>query len=273
MKIFLASFNRASEGAIEYLRKELKAKDMITYDPQKATHIMAVGDRKETYDFVLKYYRKNVPIIHLWAGEISQGTHDEVYRHSMTLMSMLQLCTNNESKTCVEDLCLAVQKKSNAHIVGNVMLDDLTVDDEAVPFGQYNLVLYNPVTLYTEDEVKEEIKEIREKLKELKEKEKIRNVVWIEPNGDDYSHLLHNYVTHKNLPRSKFLGLMQQCEYFITNSSCQFYEAQFLIKKQQIISIGERNQKRNSKTANMSLGNATENIIHILEELESKTST
>ena len=105
MKIFVASFNRASDGAISLLVKKMKKEKMWTDNYKTADYILAVGDRKETFDFVLERFKENKKIIHLWAGEISQGTHDEFYRHSITMMSCMQLCTNPEAKNRVLQLC------------------------------------------------------------------------------------------------------------------------------------------------------------------------
>jgi len=266
-KIFVASFNRASNGAISKLVDKLISEDMYTDDYEKSDYILAVGDRKETFDFVLERYRENKKIIHLWAGEKSSfELHDDVYRHAITLMSDFQLCTNNKAKQRVKDLCKSVDKKYCVITIGNIMLDNLEVDEEiditkeyGVKKGDYDLILYNPVTRESEENI----------LKEIENIEKIRdfNYIWIEPNGDKYSDLLENMVTHYNLPRPEFLRLLKDCNRFITNSSCQYYEAHFLIKPDQIISIGKRNKDRESKVADMSIKHASDNVIKFIREI------
>jgi len=263
MKFFLASFNRASEGAISYLRKKLDEDNLLAYVPKNADYIIAVGDRIETFNFVLYWFRKNKPIIHLWAGEISQGTHDEVYRHSMTLMSMMQLCTNETAKRRVDSLCSSVDKTPNAHVIGNVMLDDLQTDISLVPNVPYSLILYNPPTSLSKEEVLSEI----EKIKFIKCRQ-AKQTIWIAPNGDKYSDLISPYVTHRTLSRPKFLGLLKHCNVFITNSSSQYYEAPFVMDKPHIISIGERNKERESKHAKMHQENATEAILNLLVNIK-----
>lgn len=262
MKIFVASFNRASDGAIKPLVDELRSRDMLANIPEYATHILAVGDRSETYDCVLEHYRKNVPIIHLWSGEKSDGTHDEVYRHSMTLMSMMQLCTNDTAMKRTESLCASVGKESNAYTIGNIMLDDLSIDNSIVPNEKYILILYNPNTLCRE-KTKEDINQINDYLHVFSN----LKTIWIEPNGDPNSDLVMEYVTHKNLPRPQFLALIKNCSAFVTNSSCQYYEAQFLIDESKIKPIGERNSMRESKISDMSIKGATKRTINILETL------
>lgn len=259
-KIFVASFNRASDGAISLLLKKMQKEGMLAEDHKKSEFILAVGDRIETFDFVLERFRENKRIIHLWAGEISQGTHDEVYRHAMTIMSEMQLCTNNEAKDRVVSLCKAIDKKPDAYVVGNLMLDNMVIDKSKVPREKYDLVLYNPPTELSKTEIEEEIGQIRSILG--------KKYIWIEPNGDSGSELIKKYVTDHNFPRNEFLGLISCCDRFITNSSCMYYEAPFLIKKEQIIPIGKRNINRESKHSDMCIRNASDNIIEIFRGLK-----
>jgi len=259
MKIYLASFNRASNGAISKLKEKLDT----TENYEEADYILACGDRKETFDFVLERFRENRKIIHLWAGEISQGTHDEVYRHAMTIMSVMQLCTNDTAKDRVERLCAAIDKTPNCVVVGNIMLDNLEVDESAVPAGDYDLILYNPPTNLSPDGIQAEIDQIV--------KMATGKFIWVSPNGDSGSNLVNQYVTIKNLPRPIFLGLMKRCKRFISNSSSIFYEAQFLLEPEQIVQIGARNESRESGKADMEINNASDNVKKALDKLATAT--
>lgn len=260
----LASYNRASDGGIEYLCNELDKRKMLK-PVDVADYIIAVGDRKETYEVVYHQWLLGFPIIHLWAGEVdaSWSTKDEVFRHSITLMSMMQLCINDTALNRVHDLCLAVGKKDNAFVVGNVMLDDLSVDESVVPKNPYVLVLYNPPTLLSKKQMQDEIDEV---IMMIKQKH-VKKIIWIEPNGDNGSSLISGYVNQSNLPRKQFLGLLKNCNFYITNSSSQYHEAPFLLSKDKIISVGFRNKDRDSKYADMSQVGATEKIISLLEKL------
>jgi len=233
---------------------------MWIHTPYQADYILAVGDRIEVFEHVLRDFKQGRKIIHLWAGEadLSVGTLDEFYRPIITLLSCMQLCTNPEAKARVEQLFKGTSLKPDAHVVGNVMLDNFEIDESEVPDVPYNLVLYNPPTLLASDEIINEINYTDDISSDI-------DRIWIEPNGDTGSDLLKQYVTHKNLPRPKFLGLLKNCERYITNSSSAYYEARFLIKKEQIVMVGKRNKKRDSKDE-MDIPNATDNIIKIFKE-------
>ena len=266
MKIFVASFNRA-ESALQILKDKLQQHNMLASSAQTADYILISGDRCEMFNFALDQYLLGRKIIHLWAGEIDGNfsTHDEVYRHTISMFSVMQLCTNQTSKDVVDNLFHAIGKKPNSFVVGNLMLDDLKTDSKLVPDDDYTLILYNPPCSYDDITIKRELLNIDNMIKKIGKKH-----IWIEPNGDFKSDIIKPYVTHKNLPRAQFLGLMKHSYKFLTNSSCQFYEAPFLMNKKDIISIGVRNSERNSKYARMDIPNAAENIINILKEFTKK---
>lgn len=250
-KIFIASFNRASDGALMKLKEVLESKEMLSDFPDRAEYILAPGDREETFEFCLDWYRK-IPIIHLWAGDVSQGTHDEVFRWSITLMSYMQLCTNQESADRVVEYCRVIEKEPRVHVVGNVMIDNM-------PELKYDVVLYNPPTLLSEKEINEELDYINSI--------RAATVFWIPPNGDEKSELIEPYVNARGLSRNQFLNLVVNCRYFISNSSCIDYEVKHIIPENRIVRIGKRNKDRSSITDNMTIPNATENIVRILETL------
>ena len=237
MRVIIASFSRASEGALSKLKREMG--DMLTTSLEEADYVMAVGDREETFKFVLNQWEQGKKIIHLWAGENNTNTKDDIYRTAMTLMSDLQLCTNPEAKEVVEKLCEIMKKKANAVVVGNVMLDNLEIDESLVPKEEYDLILENPGN------------------PEL--------FIYKFPPSS-----IGEIIKLPSLPRDQFLGLLKNCAKFKTNSSCEYYEAPIFLKAEQIVHLGSRNESRNSKTADMAIKNATANIIKALEETQSK---
>jgi UDP-N-acetylglucosamine 2-epimerase len=254
MKIYIASFNRASDGALSKLIQCMKEEQLYTNNWVKADYILAVGDRIETLHFIIDRFNENKPIIHLWAGEQSSGTHDETWRRWITEMSMMQLCTNETAKNNLSD-------QSNALVIGNLMLDNLEVDESIVPDHEYTLVLYNPPTLLNDEEINSEIQEIVDLVGD-------EVVKWVEPNGDRGSILLYPYYNTFNLSRPEFLALIKHCRRFITNSSCMYFEAPFLMDTKNIIPVGVRNRERESRFSDMGIRGATEKVIALLKGLK-----
>jgi UDP-N-acetylglucosamine 2-epimerase len=276
MKIFVASFSRASNGAISLLMEKMEKEKMLTYDLESANYVMAVGDRWETYDFVFHCWQAGKRIIHLWAGECTPGCDDEIHRHAMTLMSEMQLCTNEHAKKRVEALCKVGGKIPNAIVVGNVMMENLEFDDNVLEEGglekgKYDVVLYNPFRGHIEEDLKQIFKELIDgELETGKPLHQAGHIpyIWIRPNTDRGYEFILKYATCPVQSRPRFLSLIKYCRKFITNSSCSYYEAPFLIKKSQIRQVGLRNAERESKRAKMDLPNASENIISALKSLE-----
>lgn len=281
MKVFLASFSRASNGAISLLVDKLKKEDMLTYDLETANYVIAVGDRWETYTFVFDAWKADKRIIHLWAGECTPGCDDEIHRHAMTLMSEMQLCTNEHAKRRVEELCRVGGKEPNAIVVGNVMMESLEFDDRVLEEAQltdkgYDIILYNPFRGH----IMEDIAQIKQVLLEgeVEDIEGDRQsgfgtpFIWLRPNTDRGYEYIMQFANSPTQTRPRFLSLVKHCRKFITNSSCAHYEAPFLIKKKQIIQIGLRNAERESKYAKMDIPNASDNIIKALKDLEETES-
>jgi UDP-N-acetylglucosamine 2-epimerase len=254
MKFFLASFNRASDGALSKLIRRMKEEHLWTYNYHTADYIIAPGDRIETLHFIIDRYNENKPIIHLWAGEQSQGTHDETWRRFITEMSMMQLCTNNEAKQNLP--C-----QDNAYVIGNLMLDNLVVDESLVPGCVYDVVLYNPPTVLTPEKIQREIRWIQKRVQP--------GFFWIRPNGDYQSCLLDGIWNTPTLSHPRFLGLVNRCNRFYTNSSCMYYEIPFLAPgPKKVVPVGVRNRCRQSRYSDMTIGDATEKVITLLKALK-----
>ena len=273
MKIYIISDHRATNGAIEELKKLLEKKKLYTGFIKEADIVIAVSDREETFNRCLNAYRRNQYIVHLCAGEVGCWTTcDDVYRHSITLMSDIQLCFNDFDRFTVETLCNCIGKSANAHVIGNFRLDNLDTDESIIPDEEYDLVLYNPPSRLSDDSIRKEVSDI---LKQLD-----KYTIWIEPNGDRGSDLIGNLVKHyiidrrepeidwtPTMVRPQFLGLVKNCTRFLTNSSCQFTEAQFLMDKENIIQIGRRNSERNARYTDQSkVCNANDILDIILRE-------
>ena len=219
--------------------------------------VLLVGDRIEMCAAAAACFHNNVKTGHVYAGVInSMATFDDFNRHAMTLWSDIQFCEDARALSVVIELTSAVGVPCNAYNVGITHFDDVDMDGDSpftAPFSEFDLVLYNPVTLG--ECTKEMDKDIDKIVKSVK-----NNVVLVDPNedpGNDYAfEVLHeslfNAIGAKNVglavlhkvPHSDFLRLMKACAQFITNSSAAIYEAPVLLEPEQIVHIGNRNWAR-----------------------------
>lgn len=274
--------NRA-ENAVDLLIQKMKKEKLLANTPEKAEYVIIIGDRIEQFDFAVEQFRKNKKLIHLWAGELGRcNDEDDIYRQFITLASSIQLCTSPEAKHRVEMLCGAIDKKPNAYVVGSLWYETLgDIDETDVPDEQYILVLYNPPTRRPNATIKSELVEISNLLSwyEYVETPPVKKFIWIEPNGDKKSYLVKEFVENlifykkmdiefcSTIDRNAFLGLIKNTHGFVTNSSCASSEAIYLIPRCKIQHIGVRNASRESKTADMGIKNASDNIMKILRDI------
>ena len=230
-------------------------------------------DRYETLMVASAAHHLNIPIAQMEAGDISlEGSWDDWTRHAITLLSDIQFCNGSEAyHRCIAMLELAGKRTDLCFEVGSTALDDVEVDESLCPEEPYVLVLYNPPTRRP-DLLQEELDELERKLEAVKE----YRIIAIEPNGDPGSEVIEmrakikwrrkfpKYTYLPTLERSKFLGLMKNCKYFIGNSSSLFKEAPAFLKEHQIIHIGVRNKGR--RFLKPELG-ASKKIVRIIERI------
>lgn len=200
--------------------------------------ILVIGDRIEMTGACACAYHNHITIAQYGAGITNYpiSTFDDINRHCISLWSDIQLCDNKRAMLNVERMFSIIGKTPNLFVVGITHMDDIELDTDLVPDYEYDLVLINPTTTMEDD------------LKDLPND--VKNVIRIGSNADPtiYENKLelHSRMFYKNLPRFQFLGLLKHCNRFITNSSSAYYEAPYLINKEKIIIIGERNKNRSS---------------------------
>lgn len=284
-KICVVVGSRAEEGLTAPIRRRIEASSRLELQTLNVKGYSFVGaydracahffyhrpdlvlvpcDRLEAFAVAAAAHYSNIPLIHLHAGDYSEGTWDDMARHAISLLANVHFCNGAPSylRTCQ---LLESVGRSTKHVyeVGSTAFDDLKIDNSIVPDEPFDLVLYNPPTLHPE-RIEEELDEIVSLLDKL--------TIWVGPNLDAGSETIINRVQGlisekirfwRNMPRPKFLALMQMCERFIGNSSSQTYEAPFFHTK--CVHIGVRNKGR--EPIEIRLG-GSDRIVKILEEIE-----
>lgn len=198
----------------------------------EVAYVFLMGDRLEVTAAGFAAFHLSVPIIHMHGGVKNIiTTLDDINRHVLTLWSDIQIVESRKAKRNVKKLCKAIGKEPNVYIGGITHLDDIIMDYSKVPKVPYNIILYNPTTRTNE----------------------VLNIV-IGPNEDT--------KWYNNLPREQFLGLLEKCDRFISNSSSTIYEAPYFLKKRQIVNLGERNKNRTKCKAKNGGADKIANILY-----------
>ena len=72
--------------------------------------IIVLGDRYEMFSAIAASIPFNIPIAHLHGGETTEGAFDDMFRHSITIMSKLHFVTTPGHAKRVEQI---INKKEN----------------------------------------------------------------------------------------------------------------------------------------------------------------
>ena len=287
-RICIVTSHRAERGLLQPLIDRLEAHptldlDLFSLDPdadhvanyeQAGAHYMDKRpdiviipcDRAEALAGALAAFELSIPIIHFHAGDVGTVSKDEMYRHMISLMASVHLCNGPSAKKVVCDMLQAVGRPVGCvYDVGSTAFDsdlDIVAGYDGIYDGitPYDLVLYHPPNDL--ELIEKELDEI-ERLVEDSE-----NVIWLYPNGEPGSDIIIRRMekvspsADHDLPRSAFLYVMKNCEYFIGNSSSMVCEAPMWLSPEQIIHIGNRNRDRSFDEINPG---ATGRILGILE--------
>lgn len=214
--------------------------------------IVIHGDRVEALAGVIVGALNNILVSHIEGGELS-GTIDESIRHSITKLAHLHFVANEEART---RLIQMGEKTESIFAIGSPDIDVMLSDSlptlaeakgrYSIPFGEYMLFIYHPVTT----EVHDTLKNIGEVVAALEESG--RNFVVIYPNNDKGSDIIFESLERlKGSPRFKFyeslrfehfLTLLKNARAIVGNSSAGIREAP--VYGVPTVNIGKRQSNR-----------------------------
>jgi UDP-N-acetylglucosamine 2-epimerase len=224
--------------------------------------LFATADRIEMAAAACAAFHNNVPIIHYFSGIVNEplSTMDDLNRHVITLYSELQFCEDWESFKTTIKLLENIGKEPNTHIVGCSHFDNMELDNSFLPNEPYDLILYNPTTMYREDYV------------EIIKNRKYKNVIWLGSNPDSFwidtieaikKIKIPNIKYYEEVSHEQFLSLLKNCQRIIGNSSAMHYYAPLWHKPENIIQVGDRNLNRSTNIKREA--GASDKIVKILE--------
>lgn len=256
-----------------------------TLKDSKFKFILAVADRPEQMGGVLAAFQNRILVGHLYAGDRNTvATFDDIHRHAITLYSQIQFCSSDESTATVRKMMRDAGLSPNAHTVGATHFDGINPEviknkyrDYKFNFpnekGGFVLVSINSET-YGDD--KRLIAEVLDKASLYKN----YKFVQVRGNGDDhvdntiFTRLDTESVDVIYLDRCQhdlYLYLMMNCLAFITNSSAAIYEAPHLLREDQIVMVGLRNQGRTPVPIFADDRQASNKIAHLIKRFLDET--
>ncbi len=237
--------------------------------------IIVHGDRLESLACAIVGSFNNILVAHIEGGELS-GTIDESIRHSISKLSHVHFVTSDKAK---KRLLQLGENSKNIHVIGSPDIDLMiskqlpSLDDSIkryqLPFKNYSLLLYHPVTSEI-DKLSFHVKQIVQAISLSEE-----NYIVIYPNNDSGSDLIINSFkkNFKNNPKIKifpslrfehFLTLLKNSNFIIGNSSAGICEAPFYGIP--TVNIGSRQNNRSSNKQIINVDNKKDEILKAIDK-------
>jgi GDP/UDP-N,N'-diacetylbacillosamine 2-epimerase (hydrolysing) len=239
----LLSFSAIINNGLEILKK---------WEPDM---IVLAGDRFETFAMAVTSFYMNIPIAHLFGGDLSQGGHlDDSARHSITKLAHLHFTTNEDSYKRVIALG---EEKWRVFNVGSPVMDNVVKGDYSSPdeiARELELEIDKPIILFTQHPITTEselaydqVKESLEAMKELG----YQTIITYPCNDSGSKRIIEaireysgipNFRIRKSLGRRLYLGCLKIVSCVVGNSSSGLIETP--IFKVPAVNIGDRQAGR-----------------------------
>ena len=103
-KIFFDLIEKTSSNNISFLTGEYIKCYTKFLKKNKLDYIILLGDRFEILSAAITAYIMNIPIIHIAGGELTEGSYDDGFRHSITKLSNIHFVTTKQHRKRVIQL-------------------------------------------------------------------------------------------------------------------------------------------------------------------------
>lgn len=239
----LLSFSAIINNGLEILNK---------WEPDM---IVLAGDRFETFAMAVTSFYMNIPIAHLFGGDLSQGGHlDDSARHSITKLAHLHFTTNHDSYRRVIALG---EEKWRVFNVGSPVMDNVVKGDYASPdeiARDLELELNKPIILFTQHPITTESELAYDQVKESLEALKglgYQTIITYPCNDSGSKRIIEaireyrrvpNFRIRKSLGRRLYLGCLKIVSCVAGNSSSGLIETPLF--KVPAVNIGDRQAGR-----------------------------
>ena len=231
-------------------------KSSILLNKNKPDYIILLGDRLEIMSIALSAFILKIPIIHISGGEKTNGSLDDIYRHTISKVSNLHLVSE---KPYLKRLLQIGENRNTIHVVGSLATDNiskLNLKSKNIILNELNinnnkdifLINYHP----TNETVKSRGIDFRNLLNAVSKFNNV-NLVFTSPNSDTGYKIIKDKIdkfvmNHSNaifipsLGDENYYSLLKNTKLVIGNSSSGITEAP--LYKVISINIGNRQQGR-----------------------------
>lgn len=243
--------------------------------------VLVLGDRYEIFSASTAALVANIPIAHLYGGEVTRGSIDDAFRHSITKMAHLHFVSTDFYKNRIMQLG---EDPDKVFVVGSLGVENINKVKKYSKlelqreidfiFGERNLlVTYHPETTGF-GSPKSQLKEMLLALSEFPD----IHLIFTMPNADsgnaelirlinEFVHQRENARFYKSLGQKKYFSCIQYVDGVLGNSSSGIIEVPSFLKG--TINIGNRQQGRVQGATIINCNPEKEQVITSIKKLYS----
>ncbi len=198
--------------------------------------VFVLGDRGEVLALTISAMELNIPIAHLFGGDVSQAGVDEPVRHAITKMANIHFTSNHESSNRIIKMG---EEPWRVHTVGSPVLDLIKKHQYTPPDiiqKKFRFDLEKPILVALQHSVTWQVEaaefQMRQTMQAIEHLgyQTVAIYPCSDPGYEDIIRVLSEYQDrpyfqlHKNIPFLDFWGLLNVSDVFIGNSSAGLME-------------------------------------------------
>ncbi len=218
--------------------------------------ILCLGDRYEMYAAVLASLPFQIPVAHIHGGETTLGAIDNVFRHSLSLMSSWHFVS---TEAYVDKIKMLIPESERVFHVGALALDNLgeidlmAHDDFKETFG-IDLTIPTILTTFHPETVSLEkngsyARELAESINNLSDFQVVITMPNADTMGNEIRKVFQELITSsshvigvENFGTVGYFSIMKSCSFLLGNTSSGILEAASFGKY--VINLGDRQKGR-----------------------------
>jgi len=239
-----------------------------------------LGDRAEVLGAAIAGMHYNIPIIHLYGGDVTQGGTDESTRHAISKIANLHLTSNFQSYKNVKQMGEESWRIRNVGLSSLDLFRDNFFKSKTYLEQKFKIDLSKPLILLIQHSVTWQVQESKKQiLKTLSALNKLKiQTIAVYPCSDPgYKEIINEYnkfkkkkffKVYKNLEINDFYSLLKYSKLLLGNSSCGILECGFF--KKYAINLGIRQEGRLCKKNVFHLPHQSSTIARKISEIIKK---
>ena len=281
-KIKLNIDKKKSENISESISIGIK-QFSISYKNLKPDLIVLLGDRYEIFSACCAANISQIPICHLHGGELTRGSIDDTFRHSMTKMSQFHFVSHKEYSKRVRQLG---EDPKKIYVVGGFgvdlikkvkLLSKKNLEKKLnIQFGKKNIIVtYHPETT-NGSKNKKDFKELLKALETLKQ----TKIIFTRANADKDGRLINSMIdkfvkknkdisyVFSSMGYKNYLSTLKFIDVCLGNSSSGLLEVPTF--KKITINLGDRQKDRIKASSVFDVRPKANLIIKMIKEIDKK---